>query len=87
MPIRVSKAAPAHLVQIIHEHLTHLVDGDSSIDGAVQTQLSNSIRQGSQMYGVRVRQEYSINLMNIPEIQTNATVIISVVAIGNTLLF
>lgn len=45
--------------------MTHFVDRNGGIDGAVQTQFPHSIGQGSQVDGVRVGEEHSINLMNV----------------------
>lgn len=55
----------SYLIQIIHKHLTHFVDRNGGIDGAVQTQFPHSVRQGSQVDGVGVGEEHSINLMNV----------------------
>lgn len=59
--------APSHLIKIIHEHLTHLIDRNGCINSAVQTQFSHSIWQGPQVYGVRMGEEHSIDLVNISE--------------------
>lgn len=45
----------SHLIEIIHEHLAHLVDGDGGIDGAVKSQFTHSIRQSTQVQVIRVR--------------------------------
>lgn len=58
----------SHLIEVIHEHLTHLVNWDSCIDGTVETQLPHGIRQGSQMQGIRMGEEHSINLVDIPRV-------------------
>ncbi len=35
---------PSHLIEIVHEHLAHLVDGDGGVDGAVEPQFAHSVR-------------------------------------------
>lgn len=55
----------SYLVEIIHKHLSHLVDWNCGVDSTIQTQFPYSIRQGTQMYWVRMGEQHSINLMNI----------------------
>lgn len=55
----------SHLIEVIHEHLAHLVDRDGGIDSAVEAELPHSVWQSSQMEGIRMRQEDSIHLMDI----------------------
>lgn len=36
-------SACSYLIEVVHEHLTHLIHRDGGIDGTVETQLANSI--------------------------------------------
>lgn len=58
-----------YLIKVIHEHLSHFINGNGCIDGAVQTQLSNSIGEGAKMEGVGMRQQDRIDLVNVPRTQ------------------
>ena len=55
----------AHLVQIIQEHLSHLIDWDGGIDGAVQATLANHVWQCPQVEWVRIGQQHSIYLRSM----------------------
>lgn len=67
---------PVRLVQVIHEHLPHLVDGQGGVDGAVEAQLTHCVRQGSEVKRVWVRQQYCIYVVYVSETINNHTNII-----------
>lgn len=56
----------AHLIEVIHEHLSHLVDGDSGVDGALESQFSHQVWEEPQVRHIRVGQQHCINLMEVP---------------------
>ena len=58
-----------YLIKVIHEHLSHFINGNGCIDGTVQTQLSNSIGEGAKMERVGMRQQDRIDLVNMPRTQ------------------
>lgn len=58
---------PSHLIEIVHEHLAHLVDGDGGVDGAVEPQFAHSVRQSAQMQMIGVREQHCVHLMGIPD--------------------
>lgn len=59
--------APSHLIKVIHEHLAHLINRNRCIDCTVQAQFPHSIWQSSQVKGIGVGEENSIDLVNISE--------------------
>ena len=62
-----------YLIEIIEEHLTHLIDRNSGIDWTGETELAHSNRESSQVTGVRVGEEHCINLVNnSPEVVNEA---------------
>lgn len=59
-----AQASP-YLIEIIHKHLAHFVNRNGCVDGAIQSQLPYSVGQSSQVNGVRVREQHSVNLMDV----------------------
>lgn len=59
-----AQASP-YLIEIIHKHLAHFVNRNGCVDGAIQPQLPYSVGQSSQVNGVRVREQHSVNLMDV----------------------
>lgn len=57
--------SPSYLIQIVHKHLPHLVDRNRGIDSTVQPQFAHSVWQGSQVYGVGMGEQHSVDLMNM----------------------
>ena len=55
-----------HLIQIIHEHLPHLVDGYSGIDRTLQLQSAHEVRQEPQVRDIGEAQQHRINLVYVP---------------------
>ena len=53
-----------HLVHIIEEHLSHLVDWHCGVDGTRKAKFADSIRQGAQMGAVGVGEKHCIDLAN-----------------------
>ena len=54
----------SHLVHIVEEHLSHLVDRHCGVDGTGEAKFADSIRQGAKMGAVRVGEQHCINLAN-----------------------
>lgn len=54
-----------YLIEVIHKHLAHFVDRNGCVDGAIQPQLPHSVRQSAKVNRVRVREQHSINLMDV----------------------
>ena len=54
-----------HLVEVVEEHLPHLVDGYSSIDRTLQLQPAHQIGQETEVKYVRETQQNCINLVNV----------------------
>ena len=61
-----------NLVQVIHEHLAHLVYWNSCINWTAQTKFPNQIRQSSDMKRIRERQKHCINLMYVSATRTHS---------------
>ena len=56
----------AGLVEVVHEHLSHLVDGDGGIDRTLEAQLPHQVRQSAQVHHIRMAQENSIYPVQVP---------------------
>ena len=55
-----------NLVQVVHEHLSHLVNRHSGIDRALELQSAHDVRQEAQVRHVGERQEHCIDLVEVP---------------------
>lgn len=55
-----------HLVEVIHEHLPHLVHRHGGIDGAFELQLAHEVGEEAEVEGIREAEEDCIDLMNVP---------------------
>lgn len=53
------------LVEVVHEHLAHLVHGDGGIDGALETQLPHQIGEGAQVISIRMTQQDGVYSMQV----------------------
>ena len=56
-----------YLVEVIHEHLPHLVHRHGGIDRAFELQLAHEVGEEAEVEGIGEAEEDCINLMNVPE--------------------
>ncbi len=55
-----------HLVEVVHEHLSHLVDGNGGVDGTLESKCPHQVGQSAQMNHVRMGHQDSIDLFDVP---------------------